>query len=105
MFTWPIITDEDEAACLECLRAGKMSEVDITRKFEQEYAEWHGVNYALAHNTGTASLQAAMWACGVGRGDQIICPSMTYWASALPVFSLGGAKMSSTSDSSRASAE
>ena len=90
IFTWPIITGEHEAACLECLRTGRMSDWDITVQFEQEFAEWHGLKYALAHNTGTAALQAAMWACGVGRGDQIICPSVTYWASALPVFSLGG---------------
>jgi len=88
IFEWPIITEEDEAACLECLRAGGMSSTDITKQFEQEYAQWHGVKYALGHNTGTAALQAAMWACGVGAGDEIICPSITYWASALPAFSL-----------------
>ncbi len=88
IFDWPIITEEDEAACLECLRAGGMSGTDITKQFEQEFAQWHGVEYALGHNTGTAALQAAMWACGVGAGDEIICPSITYWASALPAFSL-----------------
>ena len=89
IFTWPIITEEDEAAVLEVLRAGKMSATDITKEFEKEFAAWHGVDYALGHNTGTAALQASMWACGVRRGDEIICPSLTYWASALPVFSLG----------------
>ncbi len=90
IFTWPIVTEEDEAAVLECLRAGGMSGTDVTKKFEREYADWHGMKCALGHNTGTAALQAAMWAVGVGRGDQIICPSMTYWATALPVYSLGG---------------
>lgn len=89
MFTWPIITQEDEEAVLEVLRRGAMSDLDVTRQFEQEFAEWHGMPYALAHNTGTAALQAAMWACGVGRGDEVIGPSLTYWASVLPAFSLG----------------
>ncbi len=89
MFTWPIITDEDEAAVLDVLRAGKMSETDITQEFERELAEWHQVEYALGHNTGTAALHAAMWACGVGVGDEIISPSLTYWATCLPAFSLG----------------
>ena len=89
IFTWPIITQEDESAVLEVLRAGKMSETDITQEFERELAEWHGVEYALCHNTGTAALHAAMWACGVGAGDEIISPSLTYWASCLPAFSLG----------------
>jgi len=86
---WPIITEEDEAAVLEVLRAGKMSGVDVTLKFEDEIAAWHGVKFALAHNNGTASLHAAMWACGVRRGDEIIGPSLTYWASLLPALSLG----------------
>ncbi|MSP14119.1 MAG: DegT/DnrJ/EryC1/StrS family aminotransferase [Chloroflexi bacterium] len=89
-FVWPIITPEMEAAVLEVLRAGAMSGVDVTRKFEQEFAAWHGMTYALAHNTGTAALETAMFAIGIGAGDEIICPSLTYWASALPVYALGG---------------
>jgi dTDP-4-amino-4,6-dideoxygalactose transaminase len=89
IFKWPIITEEDERAVLEVLRAGKMSGTDVTMQFEKEFAAWHDMRYALAHNTGTAALQAAMFACKVGVGDEIIAPSLTYWASALPAFSLG----------------
>ena len=89
IFRWPIITKEDEEAALEVLRAGKMSGLDVTEQFEREFAEWHGTKYALAHNTGTAALHSAMFACGVGAGDEIICQSLTYWASCLPAFSLG----------------
>lgn len=89
IFSWPIITKEDEESALEVLRAGKMSQTDITRKFEEEFAQWHGVRYALGHNNGTSALHAAMFGCMVGSGDEIICQSLTYWASALPAFSLG----------------
>ncbi len=88
MFTWPIITEEDEAAVLDVLRRGAMSGVDVTQAFEKDYAEWHGTDYALGFSSGTASLQSAMWACGVGVGDEIIAPSVTYWATCLPAFSL-----------------
>ena len=91
LFTWPIVTEEDEQAVLDVLRQGKMSGTDITKQFEREFAEWMGAKYALGACNGTASLHAAMWACGVGAGDEIICPSMTYWASALPALSLGAA--------------
>lgn len=91
LLTWPIVTEEDEQAVLDVLRQGKMSGTDITKKFEQEFAAWIGMKYALGYCNGTASLHAAMWACGVGAGDEIICPSMTYWASALPALSLGAA--------------
>lgn len=89
LFAWPIVTSEDEQAVLEVLRAGKMSGWDITRKFEAEYAAWLGMKYAVGLPNGTMSLEAAMWACGLRRGDEIIAPSLTYWASVLPAMRLG----------------
>lgn len=89
LFHWPIITQEDEQAILDVVRAGTMSGTDITKAFEKEYADWVGVKHALGYCNGTASLLGAFWACGVGAGDEIICPSMTYWASAAPALSLG----------------
>ncbi len=90
MFQWPVITPEDERAVLEVLRRGGMSGIDVTTEFEREFAEWHGVKHALAHNNGTASLHTAMWACGVRRGDEVITPSITFWATCLPAMNLGG---------------
>jgi len=89
IFAWPIITEEDEAAVLDVLRRGAMSGTDVTQQFEQEFSEWLGTKYSLAHSTGTAALQAAMFGCKLGVGDEIICQSVTYWASALQCFSLG----------------
>lgn len=89
IFKWPIITKEDEEAVLDVLRRGAMSGIDVTMKFEEEFAKWQGTKYALGFSTGTSSLQAAMFGCKVGVGDEIICPSVTYWASAAPAFSLG----------------
>ena len=90
LFDWPIITAQDEEAVLEVLRAGKMSALDVTLQFEEEFAAFHGVKYALATNNGTASLHSAMFGCGVGVGDEVIVQSPTLWASAMPAFSLGG---------------
>lgn len=89
MFKWPIITEEDEAAAVQVLRDGAMSGTDITKKFEREFAEWLGTKYALGFNNGTSSLLGAFYGCGIGVGDEVICPSVTYWASALPAYSLG----------------
>lgn len=90
MFDWPIITPRIEKRVLEVLRAGKMSDTDVTREFETAFAKWHGMKFALGHNNGTAALHAAMFGLGIGHGDEIICPSITYWASGLPALSLGG---------------
>jgi dTDP-4-amino-4,6-dideoxygalactose transaminase len=89
IFKWPIITEEDEAAALDVLRRGAMSGTDVTVEFERDFAEWHDVKYALGHNTGTASLHTAMFGCGLGVGDEIICQSMTFWASVLQAMNLG----------------
>ena len=89
MFHWPIVTAEDEEAVVAIMRAGIMSGTDVTRKFEKEFAAWLGTAYALGTCNGTAAIQEAFYACGVGPGTEVICPSMTYWASAAPAVSLG----------------
>jgi len=89
MFKWPIVTEEDEQAVLDVLRRGAMSGTDVTMQFESDFAAWQGSKYALGFNNGTAAIQTAMFGCNVGVGDEVICPSLTYWASAFSVFSLG----------------
>lgn len=89
MFKWPVITKEDEDAALDVLRKGAMSGTNITKEFEKEFCEWVGAKYALGTCNGTAALHAAMYGCGVGRGDEVICPSVTYWASCTSALSLG----------------
>lgn len=90
IFAWPIITREDEEAVLGVLRRGAMSGTDVTQEFEKEFAKWQGTKHALGFCNGSAAIHAAMFGCKIGVGDEIICPSITYWASAIQVFSLGG---------------
>ena len=73
LFHWPIVTREDEEAVLEVLRRGAMSGTDVTVRFEDEFARWMGVKHALAYPSGTESIRAALWACGIGAGDEVIC--------------------------------
>ena len=89
LFHWPIVTEEDEKAVIDVLRAGTMSGWDITMKFEQDYASWMNARYALASANGTMSLIESMFGIGIGRGDEMIMPSLTYWASGLQTFTLG----------------
>lgn len=89
LFTWPIITEEDEKAALDVLRRGAMSGTEITEQFEGEYADWQGTAHALGYSSGTASLSGAMYGVGVGVGDEVIGPSVAYWASTLPCMEFG----------------
>jgi len=91
LFHWPIVTKEDEDAVVAVLRKGNMSGNDISKQFEAEFAQWMNMKYCLSFPNGTAALLAAMWACGVGAGDEVICQSMTYWASCTQALHLGAA--------------
>jgi 8-amino-3,8-dideoxy-alpha-D-manno-octulosonate transaminase len=64
------------------------------RRFEESFAERMGCRYALGVTSGTAALDCAVAALGVGPGDEVIVPAYTWWsdytcvihAGALPVF-------------------
>jgi dTDP-4-amino-4,6-dideoxygalactose transaminase len=89
LFRWSDVTPDHEAAILDVLHRGAMSGTDVTRQFEREYAAWQGQAHAVAFNTGTAAIHAAMWAVGLRAGDEVVAQSITYWASILPAMSLG----------------
>ena len=81
LFKWPIMTQEDYDAAMDVIVNNNFSNTDITEKFQNEFAAWQGRKYAIAYCNGTAALTSAMFAIGLGRGDEIICPTKTYWAS------------------------
>jgi pyridoxal phosphate-dependent aminotransferase EpsN len=58
--------------------------------FEMEFAEMNGCHHALAVSTGTAALHLALRVLGVGPGDEVICSSFTFCASATPIVYQGG---------------
>ena len=89
LFKWPILTKEDEDAAMDVIRNNKFSGTDITEKFQDEFAAWQGRKYAIAYCNGTASLTAAMFAIGLGKGDEIICPTKTYWGSVSQAINFG----------------
>lgn len=89
LFHWPIVNDAMRKAQADVLETGNMSGTDIARRFEAEFAAWQGRKHALSHNNGTNALNAAMYGIGLGPGDEIICTSVTYWASCTGALSLG----------------
>jgi dTDP-4-amino-4,6-dideoxygalactose transaminase len=89
MFFWPVINQAMEDGVIKVLREVKMSGTDLTKEFEAGFAKWHDVKYAIGHSSGTAALQTAMYAAGLGAGDEMICPNITYWASCAQALTLG----------------
>jgi pyridoxal phosphate-dependent aminotransferase EpsN len=53
--------------------------------FEQELARLVGVSHAVALSSGTAAIHLALRLLGVGRGDTVVCPTLTFCASANPI--------------------
>ena len=90
IFDWPIVTEEDEQAVLAVLRSRSMSGRDVSMAFEKEFAEWLGMKYAITTPNGTSALEEAMFAAGIGVGDEVIVASLTFWASIAQVYRLGG---------------
>ena len=75
LFQWPLIGAEEEKAVLEQLRKPNYSDDEIVPAFEHEFAERLGTDYAIAESSGTNAILAALFGCGVGRGDEVIVPT------------------------------
>ncbi len=88
LFAWPIFGPEEEAAVLEILRRPNYFDDQVVPAFEREFAAWLGVEYAITESSGTHAVLGALFACGVGAGDEVIVPTSTYWASCVQVLSL-----------------
>jgi len=84
---WPIIDDEVIEAVVNQVKSGQLSTSETTYKFEEEFADYHGVKYALAHNNGTASIHGGFFGVGVGPGDEVITTAATFWGTYMPILS------------------
>jgi len=72
--------EAEEEAVLAVLRSKWISMGPKTAELEQRFADELGVRQAVAVNSGTAALHLALAALGVGEGDEVIVPSMTFVA-------------------------
>jgi dTDP-4-amino-4,6-dideoxygalactose transaminase len=57
--------------------------------FERAFAEYLGAEYCVGLNSGTAAVQLAVMACGLGSGDEVLVPANTFFASAEGVSTAG----------------
>ncbi|MFC1590913.1 UDP-4-amino-4,6-dideoxy-N-acetyl-beta-L-altrosamine transaminase [Thermodesulfobacteriota bacterium] len=76
------IDDDDIQAVIDVLRSDWITTGPSVEQFETVFSEFVGAKYAVAVNSGTAALHAAMFSLGVGPGDEVVVPAMTFAASA-----------------------
>lgn len=85
-----VISDEDIEAVVAALRSDWLTTGPAVSRFEREFASYVGVDHAIAVSSGTAALHAAAFAAGVGPGDEVIVPALTFVATANCIRFLGG---------------
>lgn len=85
----PAFGEEEAHAVAETVRRGYVNEGALTQRFTGRVAEALGARHVLANNSGTVSLFLALKACGVGPGDEVIVPSLTFIATANAVAMCG----------------
>lgn len=84
------IGDDDVAAVVEVLRSDWLTTGPAVPRFERAFADCVGAADAVAVSSGTAALHAAMRAIGIGPGDEVIVPPITFAATANAVAYEGG---------------
>jgi dTDP-4-amino-4,6-dideoxygalactose transaminase len=75
-----IVTEDEIAVVADVYRSGWLSMGPRTEEFEQRLAAYVGARQAVAVSSGTAALHLMCMAAGLGPGDEVIVPSMTFVA-------------------------
>jgi UDP-4-amino-4-deoxy-L-arabinose-oxoglutarate aminotransferase len=89
-FSRPSISETDVAAVVEVLRSGWLTTGPKAAEFEKAFCDYTGCGGAVALSSATAGMHLVLEALGIGRGDQVITPSMT-WVSTVNLIVLAGA--------------
>ncbi len=90
-FSKPSISETDIEAVAEVLRSGWITTGIKCTEFEQNICEYTGSRHAIALSSATAGMHLALHALGIGPGDEVITPSMT-WVSTINLITACGAK-------------
>lgn len=84
------VDDNDINAVVNVLKSDWLTTGPNVAEFERSFAETVGAKEAIAVSNGTAALHAATYALGIGPGDEVIVPPMTFVASANCILYQGG---------------
>ena len=95
----PLLDGNEKKYLCECIDTGWISsEGPFVKEFEEKMSSTVGRKYGIAVSNGTAALEVAMQAIGVGEGDEIIMPAFTIISCAMAVTKLGAVPVLIDSD-------
>ncbi|HEY3836304.1 MAG TPA: DegT/DnrJ/EryC1/StrS family aminotransferase [Bryobacteraceae bacterium] len=87
---WPVFDEREKRALNEVLESGSWGGYNPkVREFEHAFAAYHEAAHAVAASNGTVTLEGALLAAGVGPGDEVIVPPITFIATATAVLRVG----------------
>ncbi|MBI1925263.1 DegT/DnrJ/EryC1/StrS family aminotransferase [Candidatus Poribacteria bacterium] len=82
---WPIFDEREEKALLEVLHSGAWNRRTKVDQLGETFAAYQDAKYGIPVANGTVALQCALKAAGVGAGDEVIVPALTFVATATSV--------------------
>lgn len=85
----PFAGDEELAAIKRVFESGHLTNGPETVAFEQEFARYHETKHGVAMANGTVALAAIYLALGIGSGDEVIVPSLTFVSSVTSIVHVG----------------
>lgn len=89
---FPFFPDEEQEILVQQFREilnGKLSMGRFVAEFEQKFAGYHDSAYGIAFPSCTSALEAALLACGIGPGDEVLVPAQTFIATGSAVRLVG----------------
>lgn len=78
----PYLTEDEAQSAYDTILTGWVTQGPRVEEFEKKFCEYTGAAYAVAVSNCTTALHLAMIAAGIGKDDEVICPSMSYVATA-----------------------
>ena len=94
----PVIREEEAKAVYDVVKSGWISMGKKVQEFERMVCDYTGAKYAVAMNNGTSTLHSILVALGIGPGDEVILPTLTYISSANVVLYCGATPVLCESD-------
>tara|TARA_B100000212_G_C27383451_1_gene538137 strand:+ start:1444 stop:2571 length:1128 start_codon:yes stop_codon:yes gene_type:complete len=78
----PFLTKEEAQSAFDTILSGWVTQGPRVEEFEKEFAKLTGAKHAVAVSNCTTALHLSLIVAGVGKGDEVICPSLSYIATA-----------------------
>jgi len=85
----PVLCEDEKTALCSVIAGGWLTMGERVRAFERAFAELHGVEAAVAVNSCTAGLHLCLAALGIGAGDEVLVPSLTFVATVNAILYVG----------------